>query len=193
MRKSSTGFLMYGGETYPVKPLGRLANEIAGQPMKNNPSTNYFRRHFEHLNFQLIGTPENEAEAAVERQRRLAVTWQRPKQAKFRREVFALYGARCIVTGCEALKALEAAHILAISDKGTDDPWNGIPLRADIHRLFDAGRMILSGDNWIISILEPECKDYEQYNNLDISGIISTMNGASRLSEALLKRSRSEA
>jgi hypothetical protein len=68
MRKSSTGFLMYEGVAYPVKPLGRLANELAGNPMTDNPITNVFRRYFEGLGFQLIENTNNEADIAAERQ-----------------------------------------------------------------------------------------------------------------------------
>lgn len=97
-RQSSTGFLMHEGTAYPVKPLGRLASEIAGYPMKGNPITNVFRAHFANLGFQLINSPEDEADDAEKRQRCLADVWDRPDQAKFRRDVFVSLGAKCLIT-----------------------------------------------------------------------------------------------
>jgi hypothetical protein len=188
MRQSTTGFLMHEGAAYPVKPLGRLANEIAGSPMVENPITNVFRRHFEQLGFQLIETPEDEAEGAAERQRRLAKAWARPGQAEFRRRVFSLFGARCLVTGCETLKALESAHVLPVADGGGDEPWNGIPLRADIHRLFDAGAIRLVPDTWKIEVMEPERRDYGDYHGLNLEPIMSQIGSAPLLAAALRKR-----
>lgn len=187
-RRSSTGFLMHEGAAYPVKPLGRLANEIAGSPMTNNPITNVFRRYFENLEFQLIDSPEDEAESTAERQRRLAEVWERPGQAKFRRAVFDLFGARCLVTGCETLMALEAAHVLPVSCGGCDEGWNGIPLRADLHRLFDAGVIMLEPSTWKLVVMEPVRKEYGRYHGLDLGPLFAKIHDASKLAAALRKR-----
>lgn len=188
MRKSSTGFLMYEGVTYPVKPLGRLANELAGNPMTDNPITNVFRRYFESLGFQLIENAKNEAETAAERQRRLASVWERPGQAKFRRKVFEMFDARCLISGCETLAVLEVAHIVPVSCGGGDEAWNGIPLRADLHRLFDAGIITIDAQNWTISVGQAARNDYGVYNGIDLSAYISKTEGASKSSLALKKR-----
>jgi putative restriction endonuclease len=188
MRRSRTGFLMHEGAAYAVKPLGRLANEIAGSPMIVNPVTDVFRKHFEALGFQLINSPEVEAESATERQRRLADVWERPGQAKFRRAVFEMFGARCLVTGCETLMALEAAHVLPVSGGGCDEGWNGIPLRADLHRLFDAGAIVLEPSMWKLFVMEHVRNEYGQYHDMDLSSIIGPKDGAPKLAEALRKR-----
>ncbi|WP_197435016.1 HNH endonuclease [Nitratireductor arenosus] len=187
-RKSSTGFLMHEGAAYPVKPLGRLANEIAGNPMTDNPITNVFRKYFERLGFQLIDSPEDEAESATERQRRLAEVWERPGQARFRRAVFKMFGARCLVTGCETLMALEAAHVLPVSSGGGDDGWNGIPLRADLHRLFDAGAITIEPTSWKLLVADDVCKEYGQYHGLNLEPVIAQIDGVSDLAAALRKR-----
>lgn len=188
MRKSSTGFLMYEGVAYPVKPLGRLANELAGNPMIDNPITNVFRRYFESLGFQLIENANNEAENAAERQRKLAEVWERPGQAKFRRMVFEMFGARCLISGCETLAVLEAAHIVPVSCGGGDEAWNGIPLRADIHRLFDAGIITIDAQNWMISVEDAARNDYGAYNGNDLSAYISKTETNSKFAMALKKR-----
>lgn len=187
-RKSSTGFLMHEGAAYPVKPLGRLANEIAGNPMTDNPITNVFRKYFEKWGFQLIDSPEDEAESATERQRRLAEVWERPGQARFRRTVFEMFGARCLVTGCETLMALEAAHVLPVSSGGGDDGWNGIPLRADLHRLFDAGAITIEPTSWKLLVADAVREEYGQYHGLNLEPVIATIDGAPELAAALRKR-----
>lgn len=187
-RISSTGFLMHEGMPYPLKPLGRLANELAGKPMSDNPSTTAFRIHFEKLGFQLIDSSENEAQRAVERQRILAGVWERPNQAKFRRAVFEMFGARCLVTGCEALLAIEAAHVLPVANGGADEGWNGIPLRADLHRLFDADAVSINPQNWNVVIKETLHPYYEKYNGIDLRPLIENTNYSTKLAESFHKR-----
>ncbi len=185
--KARTGFLMHEGHAWPVKALGRLASKIAGTSDAVG-NTNKFRDRFVALGFQLINSPEDEAEAAAERQRRLAKVWGRPDQAKFRRAVFKLYGARCLVTGCETLAALEAAHILPVAGEGCDEGWNGIPLRADLHRLFDSGAVALDPDTWKLRLMKPLCAQYVTYDGSDLGAVITRSGAAPKLAEALRKR-----
>lgn len=187
-RKARTGFLMHEGHAWPVKALGRLASQIAGGPMTHNPNTNVFRKYFEILGFQLINSPEDEAEVAAERQRRLAEVWMRPHQAKFRDDVFKKFGARCLVTGCTTLKALEAAHILPVAGNGGDEAWNGIPLRADLHRLFDSGAILLDPDTWTLTVRAPDAEDYLEYDGMDLAPVFARVEDAPKTAAALRKR-----
>ena len=50
--------------------------------------------------------------------------WERNR--KFRKIVLEAYGYKCAICRCEEEKILEAAHIVAVSDGGTDDVQNGI-------------------------------------------------------------------
>jgi putative restriction endonuclease len=70
----------------------------------------------------------------------------RPGQAHFRSEVLRAYGRRCAVTGEGVPELLEAGHIEPYIDGRSDHLQNGICLRADLHRLFDAG-LIAIGDS----------------------------------------------
>ena len=65
----------------------------------------------------------------------------RPSQAKFRREVLDAYARTCLLTGEQMSEVLEAAHIIPKSDNGADTANNGLCLRSDIHRLYDAGHI----------------------------------------------------
>ena len=188
MKTSSTGFLMHDGESYPTKPLGRLANSLAGSPMTGNPNTSVFNGHFADLGFQLIAGLDEEAEDAADRQRRLAEVWSRPKQAKFRRAVFGLFGARCLITGCQTLAALEAAHILTVADRGSDKGWNGIPLRSDLHRLFDANLIGIEPGVWKIWLHKSLRADYGEYHELSISSIMENLEVTDKVAKALAER-----
>ncbi len=58
-------------------------------------------------------------------------------QSDFRRRLLAVYNSRCAISGCDAVEALEAAHIKPYSGADSNDPSNGVLLRADLHTLFD--------------------------------------------------------
>lgn len=60
-------------------------------------------------------------------------------QASFRLAVLEAYERRCAITGERSLPVVEAAHIRPYSAGGEHAVPNGLPLRRDIHRLFDLG------------------------------------------------------
>ncbi|WP_151719228.1 HNH endonuclease signature motif containing protein [Gemmobacter serpentinus] len=73
---------------------------------------------------------------APERMRRNMAT--RPAQQQFRRAVFALKGVACLLSGCSIEDALDAAHVVPHNgDPAWDRPENGLPLRRDLHGLYD--------------------------------------------------------
>lgn len=62
----------------------------------------------------------------------------RPGQGNFRAAMIERYGAECCVSGCRIDTLLEAAHIIPYRGDQSDDVSNGLLLRVDLHRLFDA-------------------------------------------------------
>jgi len=60
-------------------------------------------------------------------------------QGSFRTLVIDAYSRRCAITGESTLPALEAAHIRSYSAQGVHQVSNGLLLRSDFHKLFDAG------------------------------------------------------
>lgn len=62
---------------------------------------------------------------------------QRRGQMEFRNNLLAAYNGRCVVSNCDAIPALEAAHIVPYTANGTHAISNGLLLRADLHTLFD--------------------------------------------------------
>lgn len=87
----------------------------------------------------------------------------RPEQAAFRLEVMAIFGSRCAITGCTAQDALEAAHVVPVSEGGSYDPHNGILLRRDIHRLFDLNLVAIDPQCLEVNIANEIADDYSQY------------------------------
>ena len=75
----------------------------------------------------------------VARGRRLVSVLDRSQQQRFRAKVMEHHGARCLLSGESTLEALEAAHIVPVKYGGGNEADNGIPLRADLHALWDAG------------------------------------------------------
>jgi putative restriction endonuclease len=68
-------------------------------------------------------------------------------QGTFSALVRDVYGRRCAVTAERALPALEAAHIRPFHDSEQHVLTNGILLRSDVHRLFDAGYVTITPEH----------------------------------------------
>lgn len=67
----------------------------------------------------------------------------RRNQGRFRLNIIRLYGGKCAITGESIAQVLEAAHIFMHSKSGLNHNGNGILLRSDIHRLFDANLLAI--------------------------------------------------
>jgi len=85
-----------------------------------------------------LGAPDVPAHLDA-RTRVLAAVVRRQGQPEFRQRLIEAYAGRCAVTHCDAVDALEAAHIAPYLGPRTNDVTNGLLLRADIHTLFDLG------------------------------------------------------
>jgi putative restriction endonuclease len=68
-------------------------------------------------------------------------------QGSFRLAVLDAYGGACAVTTEHSLPVLEAAHIKPWSLGGAHEVSNGLPLRRDLHRLFDLGFVTVRPDH----------------------------------------------
>ena len=77
--------------------------------------------------------------ATDQRQKAIAEVVRRRGQAKFRKALLGAYQSKCAITGCDAVEALEAAHIAPYRGDYSDHVQNGLLLRADLHSLFDLG------------------------------------------------------
>ncbi len=90
----------------------------------------------------------------VEDQRRrvLASIVRRRGQSQFRKKLLDTYDSRCAVTQCDAVDALEAAHIHPYLGDASNDVTNGLLLRADVHTLFDLYLISIDPDSMRVAL-----------------------------------------
>lgn len=87
-----------------------------------------------------------------ERTKKFREIVERRGQPAFRNNLCVAYGSRCAVTGCDAVAALEAAHIVPYTGPESNHITNGLLLRADIHTLFDLNLIGIDPDSLTISV-----------------------------------------
>jgi hypothetical protein len=84
---------------------------------------------------------------------------------QFRDALRKRYGNRCVVTGCEVLAVLEAAHIIPYRSENDNHPENGLLLRADIHTLFDLDLLAIEPEQLQVD-LHPNLAKEKEYGHL---------------------------
>lgn len=137
----------------------------------DDPDNDYVQRAFEtliyHQRLDLQWEPSDGPRFTFE------LTKRRRGQGSFRVAVEHAYQSRCAMTGTTIRPLLEAAHIQPYSQGGEHDVPNGILLRTDLHRLFDAGLMSIDPEFTIrvSSNLRKEYGDVGEYESLDGSKI----------------------
>jgi hypothetical protein len=96
-------------------------------------------------------------------------------QSLFRTRLRAHFNDACAITGCNAIEALEAAHIiphseLIIKDYSCD---NGLLLRADIHTLYDLNLIGVNEKGFVY--VSPKLNDplYQKLNGEQVKGCFS--------------------
>lgn len=105
---------------------------------------------------------------------RLILSKARIGQGSFRASVTDAYYRRCSISGERTLPALEAAHIKSYSESGPNLATNGLLLRSDLHKLFDAGYLTVTGDLKVLvsSRIKAEFdngREYYQFNGRALS------------------------
>ena len=84
------------------------------------------------------------------------------REAGFRQMILACDDHRCVLTGEATTKALDAAHLIPAAMGENDVPSNGITLRADLHRLFDAGLFTFDHDGRVVAIARELSEAYRR-------------------------------
>lgn len=162
---SRSYFVRREGRDLPMKAVLRLAYRrarIAWDGPQSKIAAGELRARFEVVHI----LPRAETER-LKRQRASAERWMR--DGNFRSAVLDIYGARCLITGCDVLEAIDAAHIVGVADEGDDNPRNGIVLRSDLHRLFDAYLMSIDPTNGTVA-LHPDCQQsYGDYQGQHVA------------------------
>ena len=183
-------FLIHESTEYPLKHLGRCAYwHATKEPLPWEPYPRDYSRHFGKLGFKTVHYKDD----ADKRRRRLAMVLDRPGQAEFRHKVFNRWNARCLITGCTSEVSLEAAHLVPVAENGVDDEWNGLTLRADIHRLFDANLISIDAESKCVGVADEVANDYGEYKDVDLSSKLDGVKNAGKTKKALKKRNFSSA
>lgn len=81
------------------------------------------------------------------RVRRVQMVALRQGQPRFRGALLRAYERRCAISGTGVESVLEAAHIWPHKGEHTNEVWNGLLLRADLHTLFDLFLLTVESDS----------------------------------------------
>ena len=102
---------------------------------------------------------------------RITTTKLQRAQAEFRNMLLAIDDGRCALTGETCQEALEAAHIVPVQYGGQEVPSNGILLRADLHRIYDAdpGHFDICAETGEVLVHQP-------YESFDLEGCRSRID-----------------
>jgi len=85
----------------------------------------------------------------------------RPDQAAFRREVYLACDGKCVISGCDVLKALDAAHKHGRDWRlGHNQADDGYLLRKDLHALYDNNLLSITEDGKVE--LDPSVMEHYQ-------------------------------
>jgi HNH endonuclease len=152
-RSTFRGFLRHRGAL-----TRRFFEETNAQPgdvvIFEQLSSHEFRLHLEKPDGQRIsGTDPVEKE----RIKTWAMRETRPDQQAFRRKIAERDGLKCAISGCDIPEVLDAAHLAPRAPGGSDDASNGMILRTDLHRLLDAGLLLLDASGTVT--IPDEVKD----------------------------------
>jgi putative restriction endonuclease len=110
-------------------------------------------------------------------------------QGSFRLAVLDAYDRACAVTTEHSLPVLEAAHIKPYSDGGSHEVRNGLPLRRDLHRLFDLGFVTVKPDRrfTVSAHLREDWANGRTYYQLDGQTIVEPRDPVARPDPELLE------
>lgn len=170
--KSRSYYIYFKNEYLPMKAIARMAALKEGYN-NDNPSSIGIAKILEKLEFDIQHSAtknyhklDSDKKSLVDKRYYSIVS--RPGQAKFRKEIFEIYKSKCIFSGCKVNEAIEAAHILPYSDYQNDDENNGIPLRRDIHRLYDLNLIAICPDTHLLHLSKSIHVNYSALSNKKI-------------------------
>lgn len=94
----------------------------------------------------------------------------RPNASQFRARVLGAYGNICVISGSATLQAVEVAHVVPYFGIESDQVQNALPLRADLHKLFDVGLLRIEHNSankrYQVRIHYSIFDDYGQYDQM---------------------------
>ena len=154
---SRSYFVRYNGHLHSLKAVVAYALQENGAVITASDfHAVYAAKRLIELKFDVV---HNSTETDHERERIWISRLSRPYHLKFRDKLIDIYGG-CALSGCTTLPALEAAHVNPVAEKGSDKSTNGILLRADLHKLFDANLIAIHPKSGLVSVAATCIRDY---------------------------------
>lgn len=91
------------------------------------------------------------------REKTETTTIRKARDRAFRKKLLDQYDYRCALTGRKFISpvgrmvlGLDAAHVIPVSENGSDHPANGLPLTKDLHWAFDRGLIGVAEDRTVL-------------------------------------------
>lgn len=88
----------------------------------------------------------------------------RQGQKAFRNRLLHAYGGRCPISGSTMKDLLDACHISKYLGPRTNHVTNGMPLRTDLHGLFDLGLIAIDETRMTVIVAPAAMTEYGQYH-----------------------------
>jgi putative restriction endonuclease len=128
-------------ESWIANPVGWSGNVVRGRyyDTEKTDGANLWSSVQERFEDPLVDALPNQVWEPKARYGKPTLMQPRLGQGAFRVVVTDAYQRRCAITGESTLPVLEAAHIKPFAKSGVHEVSNGMLLRSDFHRLFDAG------------------------------------------------------
>lgn len=97
----------------------------------------------------------------------------RPGASEFRNFVLDVYSNSCAISKFISVQIIEVAHIVPYYGVESDHIENAIPLRADLHKLFDKGLLVIffsdSDKKYKVKIHDFVMDDYKSFNGIELN------------------------
>ena len=155
------------GFKFPQGGWLRVSDPNAKEWVSSSHFDNDLKHITEKLNDEHYFDPSNKND---ERDRILREIVQRRGQPKFRAALIAAYGGRCAITDCDAVQALEAAHICPYLGDQSNHVTNGLLLRGDIHTLLDLDLIAIEPASLKVKVADSLVStSYGDLNNRNLS------------------------
>lgn len=143
-----TAPFFWSKENWIANPVGWSGNIVRGRyyDTETMDGANLWSAVQERFDASLVGGLPNQVQEPGARYGEPALVRPRLGQGAFRVVVTDAYRRRCAITGESTLPVLEAAHIRPFARSGVNELPNGMLLRSDFHKLFDAGLVTVTPD-----------------------------------------------
>lgn len=112
--------------------------------------------------YDLMQYPDEDSVSVARRGRNAVNRWNR--NAEFRNKVLRAYSMQCAICRCTEENILQAAHIKAVADGGSDNVSNGICLCANHHLMLDNNLICIDYKNDELSYIADSVKCMPWYS-----------------------------